>query len=161
MAEDKNFILISKMLKICRTHRTLIDSGVGEMGIPSSAHRALMYISRHGRLESQKELAAYLEITPAAVTGVLKRLESDGYIERTLGADNRFNEISITEKGSVTVEQSREMFKKIDGELTVGLTDEEIGAFVSTLDKIKFNADKFIKAKGEKNEKFFCRPLPT
>jgi DNA-binding MarR family transcriptional regulator len=153
MAEDKNFILISKMLKICRTHRALIDSGVGEMGIPSSAHRALMYISRHGRLESQKELAAYLEITPAAVTGVLKRLESDGYIERTLGADNRFNEISITEKGSATVEQSREMFKKIDGELTVGLTDEEIGAFVSTLDKIKFNADKFIKAKGEKNEK--------
>ena len=153
MAEDKNFLLISKMLKICRVHRSLIDSGVGEMGIPTTAHRALMYISRHGRLESQKELASYLEITPAAVTGVLKKLESDGYIERTLGADNRFNEISITEKGASTVEKSRMMFKKIDSELTAGFTDEEISSFVTMLDKIKFNADKFTKLKGEKNEK--------
>lgn len=153
MAEDKNFLLISKMLKICKVHRYLIESGVGEMGIPSSAHRALMYISRHGRLESQKELATYLEITPAAVTGVIKRLEGDGYIERTLGADNRFNEISITEKGIATVEKSRELFKKIDGELTVGLTEDEIGVLVSMLDKIKLNADNFIKLKGEKNEK--------
>ena len=153
MFDEKRFFVISKMLKICRIHRALIESKVGQMDIPITAHRALMYISRHGHLESQKELANHLEITPAAVTGVLQRLESDGYIERKLGLDNRFNEISITKKGSQTVENSKEMFKKIDEELTDGLTEEEIGTFVLLLDKIKNNAEKFINSKGEKNEK--------
>ena len=29
----------------------------------------------------------------------LKKIEQDGYIERTLGSDARYNELKITEKG--------------------------------------------------------------
>ncbi len=142
MTDEKSFAAISSMLRLCRIHRCLIEAKVGEMGIPSTAHRALMYISKKGRLEAQKELASHLQITPAAVTGVLQRLEADGYIERTLGSDNRFNEIAITEKGKSTVSVSRGLFRDIDASMFKDLSGEELDVFIGLLEKIRKNAEE-------------------
>lgn len=152
MLEEKRFFVISKMLKICRIHRGLIESRVGQMDIPITAHRALMYIARKERIESQKELAGHLEITPAAVTGVLQRLETDGYIERKLGCDNRFNEIIITDKGRQTVELSRDLFRELDAEISDGFSDGELELFLSFLDRIKENAEKCQIKNADKKE---------
>ena len=142
LSDETIYSAINKTIRTCRIHRNLIDSRVGEIGIPRTAHRALMHLAKNGRLTSQRELAEHLEITPAAVTGVLQRLESEGYIKRTLGADNRFNEISITEKGRKTVELSCEAFRKVDRSLFDGLEDEEIDTFIEIISKIKKNAEK-------------------
>ena len=142
MTDDKNFAAINGMVRLCRIHRGLIESKVGEMGIPGTAHRALMYISGKGRLEAQKELAEHLKLTPAAITGVLQRLEADGYIERTLGSDNRVNEITLTEKGRNTVVISRERFREIDAEMFRGFSEEELFCFIEMLERIRKNAEE-------------------
>ena len=123
-------------------HRSLIESRVGEIGLARTPHRALMFLSRREKLPSQKELAVHLELTPAAVTGILKRLEADGYIERSIGADNRFNEIVITEKGRLTVEHSKDIFKEIDSKLFIGFSDSELDEYIAFLDRIRENAEK-------------------
>lgn len=143
MTDENIYSAINKMIRTCRIHRNLIDSAVGELGIPRTAHRALMHLAKNGRLTSQRELAEHLEITPAAVTGVLQRLEGEGYIERTLGADNRFNEISITDKGLETVKLSREAFRRVDRSIFAGLNDEEIDTFIEIVGKVKKNAEKY------------------
>lgn len=144
----------NKMIRLCRIHRNLIESKVGEIGMPRTAHRALMHLSKSGHLTSQRELADHLEITPAAVTGVLQRLEADGYIKRTLGSDNRYNEISITEKGIKTVEISRGAFREVDLSVFDDFTSDEIDLFISFLDKAKKNVEKYeAELRKKQNEK--------
>ena len=137
--ENKYFSANRKMIKIQRKHRALINSEVSVFGIHTTHHRALMYIARKGSLLSQKELALHLEITQAAVTKILQKLELDGFIERKLGSDNRFNEIMITESGQKIVEESKMIFSDIDETIFRGFSDEEMNEFTAYLDRIYAN----------------------
>ena len=133
---------VDGMIRTDRMHRAAIDSQVKIIGIHRTQHRILMYLARAERIPSQKELAEHLDITPAAVTGALKQIEKDGYIKRTLGHDNRYNEITITEKGRAVVERTRELFSVIDRSLFDGFTDEELEGYISCLQKIRDNIKK-------------------
>ncbi len=137
--ENKVFMAINKLIKINREHKQLIDESVSEIGIHRTQHRILMYLTRQGSLPSQKKLAEYFEVSPAAITGALQKLESDGYIERKLGNDNRFNEISVTEKGIEVVERTRTLFAAVDDSLFAGFSDEEIETFSGYLERIIIN----------------------
>ncbi len=131
------------MISTSRMHKCAIDSLVKEIGIHRTQHRILMHLAKSTELvPSQKELAERLGITPAAVTGAIKSIEHEGYIVRTLGHDNRFNEIKITEKGRAILEKTHELFSKIDGEMFFGFNDEELDAYISLLTKIQNNISK-------------------
>ena len=145
MSDSKLGIAIEMMINTDRKHRMLIDSCVRDIGIPHTQHRILMHLAKHKKLPSQKELAEYLNITPAAVTGALKKIEKGGYIERTLGHDNRYNEISITEKGRALVELTCDSFSKTDMSLFEGFTDEELDCYVFCLEKMQKNMDNRFK----------------
>ena len=101
-----------------------------------------MHLSRKGNVLSQKELAVHLEITPAAVTGILQKLELDGYIERNLGEDNRFNEIKITETGKAIVDKTRMIFSGIDKSLFKNFSEEEMDAFLAFLARVNDNIER-------------------
>ena len=137
--DNQIFSAVNDLMKINRMHKCLLDSIVTEIGIHRTGHRILMYLARNGNLLSQKELADYLEVTPATVTGSLQRLESDGYIERKLGADNRFNEIAITKKGREIVARTRTLFSAVDNSLFIGFSDDELSDFAVYLDRILKN----------------------
>ena len=139
--EEKFLLAMRKMIKIQKKHKCFVDSKVSSFGLHTTHHRALMYLSRKGSLLSQKELALHLEITPAAVTGILQKLETDGYIERTLGADNRFNEIKITELGKTIVDKTRMIFSNIDKSLFKDFSEDEMNAFIDFLDRIHANME--------------------
>jgi MarR family multiple gene transcriptional regulator MgrA len=101
-----------------------------------------MHLACHCKLQSQKELADHLQITPAAVTGALKKLEQSGYISRTLGHDNRFNELEITEKGREVVEMSKVIFMSTDKSLFEGFSSEELDMYIKCSEKLKENIKK-------------------
>ncbi len=140
--EEKFLQAMRKMIKIQKTHRAFIDSKVSAFGIHTTQHRVLMYVARKGNLLSQKELALHLEITPAAVTQILQKLELDGYIERTLGADNRFNEIRITNLGKDIVNKTKKIFSDVDKSLFKDFSESEMDAFISFLERIYENAER-------------------
>jgi DNA-binding MarR family transcriptional regulator len=133
---------IDIMIRTDRMHKSLIDSRVREIGIHRTQHRILMHLSRDGMLPSQKELAERLDVTPAAVTGALKKIEQDGYVERTLGHDTRYNEIKITEKGKAMVALTRKKFSEADKAMFDGFTDEELDIYISCLEKLQANIRK-------------------
>ena len=140
--EEKNiFAAVDMLIRTGRMHKKLLDSEVsGEIGLHRTQHIILMHLSRENFLSSQKSLAEHLNITQAAVTIALKKLESGGYIERKAGCgDNRYNEITITELGRRVVEDSHAMFQKIDKTLFDGFSDEEILDFIGYLEKIQKN----------------------
>ena len=137
------------MMRVNRMHRDIIDARVKEIGMHRTQHRILMRLSRCGTLPSQKELAGDLAITPAAVTCALKKIEQDGYIERTLGQDTRYNEIKITEKGVKLVETTRRMFAEADASMFDGFTDDEMDAYIASLEKIYGNLLRIAKKEKE------------
>ena len=136
MQEELLHNAISKMITATKMHRQLLDGHVDSIGIYRTQHRILMILDKNGELPSQKELSRRLSITPAAVTGALKKLIKEGYIEKTIGSDNRFNEIKITELGKETVKKSKACFDIIDRSLFNNFTDEELELYVAFLDKI-------------------------
>ena len=142
MSENKLSKAIEMMIRTDHMHRALIDSRVGSLGIHRTQHRILMHLARHGKLPSQKDLAKHLDVTPAAVTCALKKIENDGYTERTLGHDNRYNEIQITEKGRALVQQTRTMFSEVDESMFVGFSDDELETYISCLEKLQVNIRK-------------------
>ena len=153
MSEEKLCRAVELMKKTTHKHRQLFDSKVKEIGIQQTRHRILMHLARHKMLPSQKELCDHLNITAAAVTLSLKKLERDGYIERSLGHDNRYNETRITEKGKVLVERTRDVFSKTDREIFEGFSEEELDSYIACLQKMHFNINKMMEKGDECDEK--------
>lgn len=139
MQESKFTAAVVAMIKTAHMHRALVDSRVRQMHIPSIHHRLLMYIIREGGSPSQKQLAAHLGVTPAAVTGILNKLEADGYISRCLGSDNRYNVIEATEKGKQMAEQTREVFRELDTRLLAGFDEAELDSLIAAFEKMQSN----------------------
>ena len=142
MAENKVFSAVHMMMQTSKMHRHLLESKVKDFGMHVTSHRVLMHIARCDMLLSQKELAEHLSITPAAVTGILKKLEAEGYIKRTLGEDNRFNVITLTAKGAEMINTTREVFGGVDKELFDDFTDEELNVYIQCLEKLQNNIKK-------------------
>ena len=147
MATDKNTEVIEKLIRTMRMHKSMIESSVGHIGIHRTQHKILMHLARHGSLPSQKDLAAHLNITPAAVTGALKSIEQAGYIERKLGQDNRYNELQITERGLDIVNESQRLFSEADRAMLEDFSDVELAAISEYLDRLQSNVQKYIDKK--------------
>jgi DNA-binding MarR family transcriptional regulator len=140
MVENNNFKAVNMLISTNRMHKRLIDSSVSDkVGLHRTQHVILMHLSKKDRLPSQKELAEHLNITPAAITSALKKLESGGYISRSMGDDNRFNEILITELGRRVVEESKAVFAKIDESMFLGFSNEELKILISYLERMQNN----------------------
>ena len=142
MSENKIFTAVNMMMQTEKMHRCLLESKVKDFEMHITSHRVLMHLARFDKLLSQKELADRLSITPAAVTGILKRLEAEKYIERRPSSDNRYNEISITDKGRDVVDHTRQTFGSADRALFEDFSDEELEVYVRCLEKMQNNIKK-------------------
>lgn len=133
---------IDMMLITDRMHKHLIDFQASKIGIHRTQHRILMHIARNGKLGSQKSIAEHMGVSSAAITMALKKLEQGGYIERNQGSDGRFNEVTITEKGKMIVEETKQLFTAADTSLFDGFSDAELESYMKILTKIQENIGK-------------------
>ena len=114
------------MIFINQMHRKKMERLLEGTGLHRAQHRLLMTLSE-GKFEPQAELAAVLEISTATVAVSLKKLERDGYIQKTTKKDDsRAKFVSLTEKGEDVVARSREIFAYMDQSVIRGLSEEEL-----------------------------------
>ena len=139
MAEMKYKELVLLFMQTSRLHKKLTERRAAKTDIQPSQHRMLMYLSKNDIAPSQCEIAKKFEISPAAVTVTLKKLEKLGYVDRTRlsdDGDGRVNEIKITKKGRSETEATREYFSYIDQAMFRDFTDEEMEEFTRLLHKV-------------------------
>ena len=131
------------LIRVMRRHHACVERRIGDLGIHHGQHRMLLQLAcRKGEVPSQKELAETMGVSPAAVTAILKRLEKEEYIARSMtDEDNRRNEIRITEKGLSKVTESRAIFEATDEEMFAGFTPEELRLFSEFLERMDRNLD--------------------
>lgn len=132
--------ITAKMMTILRDHKSAIDQYVDETRLHKSQHRLLMSLAALGDPVSQKKLADYLNITPAAVAVTLKKLDKNGLVTKTISdEDNRFNNVTITEKGKKIVKESQKVFQNTDDVMFKDFTEEEILQLEGFMDRIQKN----------------------
>ncbi len=128
-----------------RLHRMAIEAQIEKLGIHRSQHFILMQLSREDGEVSQSEIAKKLDVSPAAVTVTLKKLEKSGLIERrTAEEDARTKIITLTDAGRKTVEKTHRLFLEVDEQMCGGMTDAELEALCGYLSKMTEN----LKAQG-------------
>lgn len=132
---------IHLLIQTNHTHKRIIERRTTMTELHRSQHRMLMHISKYDNIPSQKEIAEHFDISPAAVAVTLKKLEAEGYIERTRGADGdtRQNAISITQKGLCEINDTREFFDYVDNTMFKDFTDEEFSTLILLLKKANNN----------------------
>ncbi|MGN0174449.1 MAG: MarR family winged helix-turn-helix transcriptional regulator [Acutalibacteraceae bacterium] len=135
---EKIFECTHMFMSTDRTRRRCFDRELKSMGIHHTQHRVLMYIEHHEGIINQKQIAENFDVSPAAVVGTIKKLESNGYITRCSSEkDNRFNEIKITEKGKKIIEETHSAFEALDRKTFECFNEEEIDQLIYLLGKMK------------------------
>ncbi len=131
--------LVWDIIKIAREHRKTVEKRICSLGIHPSQHHFLMYIAKNGAC-TQNSIAEAMEVSAATVAVSLKKLEKGGYIEKRISqSDGRSNLIALTRKGEAVVEQSREMFEKVDNEMFASITEEEQQLLHNLMERIVNN----------------------
>ena len=141
--EQLQMNLIGKMILITKEHRTAVNRYVEKNDLQKSQHRLLLVLSHlieESSNVSQRDLAESLNVTPAAVAVTLKKLEKGGIISKTTSeTDNRYNELSITEKGRQIVKDSKKAFRSTDMQIFKDFTTEEMEQLLSFLGRMEAN----------------------
>lgn len=140
MTEKEMRELNGMLRRIERSHHMLCERNIAKLGLHRSQHMLLTMLVKQETLPSQKELAKWLGISPAAVAVSLKKLESDGYITRSTALeDSRSRHVLITEKGRHVVEESRKGFFQLDQAMFRGISPEQATALRTSLQTILDN----------------------
>ena len=129
--------LRNKFMHINRMHHKQAEKMLCKTGIHRNQHMLLMHLYHSKDAPSQKEIANRFNISPAAVAVSLKKLENEGYILRnTSENDNRYNKITITDKGKGVVDMSKEILDSLDERSFGNLNSEEKETLAFLLDKV-------------------------
>ena len=130
-----------------------LDRKVCHTGVYPTQHRLLMELDRNPHC-SQVGLAEKFDVSAAAIAVSLKKLEKGGYIVRLADrADNRINQVSITEKGKEVIRRSILIFQETDRCFFEGFTDEEIARFRDYMERAYHNMSEEncrLEGEGEK-----------
>lgn len=132
------------VIRVANKHKKICESKMNNenIDIHPAQHRILMVLSSNGKL-NQKDLASFLQVSPATITISIKKLVKDGYISKeSMESDNRYNLLQITEKGREVITKSNEIFTSIENMMFSDFSEQEKNLFWSMLERIAKNLDE-------------------
>ena len=111
-----------------------------------SQHWVLLYLERNGGSAWQKEIAEAMEVSPAAMTGTVKKLEKSGYVTKTaLDRDNRQNQITLTPQGAELLKRGKQQFDEINQKMFVGIDSADLVCFARCLQRMEENLYEMLR----------------
>ncbi|MBE7092766.1 MAG: MarR family transcriptional regulator [Clostridiales bacterium] len=145
--------VIHKFISADRLHRTLIEKQVAKGSLHRTQHRLLLHIYKSEEPLSQKELASFFEVSPAAIAVSVKKLEKGGYIKReALKDDMRFNKITVTDKGKEILFKTKALVDEVDTHMFKDFSEKELLLFYNCLEKMQKNLNDFEQEEVKKDE---------
>ena len=118
-----------------------LNEKLKRIGITSSQCAVLDYLFHTSREEvSQRDVERSLNLKNPTVTGILKRLDEKGYVLCVQNAeDKRKKNIYLTEKAYDIQKRMELDRRKMDRELTRGMSKREVEALRKNLEKLLYN----------------------
>lgn len=118
-----------------------LNERLKKLGITSSQCAVLDFLFYTNEDEvSQKDVEKALSLKNPTVTGILKRLDEKGFILCVPNAkDKRKKNIYLTEKAYDIQRHMEANRKKLDNELTRGMSKKEIASLTKGIEKMLYN----------------------
>ena len=139
MEGEKDFSFDRLLAVICRLQATRADQAMDKIGLFRGQAFLLTILSHHDGL-THSEIAQKMNISPAAVTKIIQRMEKLNYIQRCPDPnDERISRVFLQEEGKAVIQQIRHSFDEIDGIIIAGLSDEERETFKALLLRVLDN----------------------
>src|SRR5512134_105711 len=121
-SQDLGRLLVS----VCRLHHTRADQSMDRIGLYRGQAILLMILSHVDGI-THSEIAAKLEISPAATTKVIKRMEQAGYVQRqTDPVDERVSRVYLLDPGRAIIAEIHRTFAEMDRAMLAGLAEAEL-----------------------------------
>ena len=152
-AVDERVELVRQILWPSRKHFQLNTAQLEETGIGSGQIPVLLELHRWGAL-NQRELAERTRVTPATMSGTLKRMEKNGFIIRTPDEnDARISRVHLTEEGMAQCENARQIFDETCRQMLDCLDEESISQLQSLLTRIQDHLGGALSCRMESTKK--------
>lgn len=124
---------------LCAIQRVELENALSVVGIHSGQVFILFELWNSDCL-SQIEIAKNLNLSAPTINKLVKGLKQSGFIEMTRSeTDTRVVNVYLTEKGKSVKSEIEEIWKNLDNQLTLNLTETEKLIFVQLLEKILQN----------------------
>lgn len=121
--------------------RRTLDRELNEQQITFRQWEVLAWLAMCGDL-SQGTLAERLNVEASTLTGILNRMERDGWLERTSREDDlRCKNIRPTERAESVWQQSTACCLRVRSQATAGFTEAELAQLKSFCERIRANLD--------------------
>lgn len=148
---------------IGRLHSIRADRYMDQIGLYRGQGMLLKYVSHHDGL-THSEIAENLQISPAAVTKVIKRLEELNYLKRQADPkDERISRVFIQPEGFKVIKQIHDIFLQLDDLTFQGFSENELEQLQGYLLRMQTNLQSSVpvETNGRKtiNRHAFHRPF--
>lgn len=126
-------------MNVCRQRGKTADQFMEQSSLYRGQGLMLLFIADHDG-QTHSEIAERLNISPAAATKVIKRLEKEGYLQRQSDDnDERISRVFLRKEGRAIIEEIYTSFKRLDKKTFEGFSDEDLDKFHEYLTRILNN----------------------
>ena len=127
------------IFRVARLHRLVAGSFLRDAGLYPGQEVLMMALWQNGE-QRQADLIKTLGLDPSTVTKMLQRLEQSGFVTRKPStADRRTVIVDATRAGHALRAQVEQLWRRLEGVTTAGLTEEERDAVMDLLERIESN----------------------
>jgi MarR family transcriptional regulator for hemolysin len=128
---------------VARMMRWQFDRRASGLKLTRSQWSVLAHLLRTDGIQ-QKELAEQMDITAITLTGLLDRMEREGWVERRADPiDRRAKRIYLTEKVAPVTKELRSLAREVRKSALQGLSDAEQQQLMALLVKVRSNLSSY------------------
>ncbi len=125
-----------------RLWRAKLDGRLKPLGLSQGKWRTLVHLAKGGDQLSQSELAAQMMIEEPTLVGLLRRLESDGWIKRRGAShDRRCKNVRLARKSSPVLTQIFDTAQQLRHELIAAVPERDLQTCMRVLTRIREKAE--------------------
>ncbi len=129
----------ARITRLARKLRRRFDEQLAPHGLTSVQFGLLNRLASSDGLV-QAELSRRMAIEPATLTGILQRLERDGWLRRSCDAGNRrLLRVWLTDKARAELEALHRLQERHRRRMLAGLTVDDLAQLETLLDRIESN----------------------
>jgi DNA-binding MarR family transcriptional regulator len=128
-----------RIARLARLLRYQMDEQLRSCGLTGVQAGLLNRLSRSDGLV-QADLGRRMAIEPATLTGIVQRLEREGWVRRSFDPDNRrLQRVWLTEKARAALPLLQRVQLRHRRRVLSGLTAEELAILEALLDRVETN----------------------
>ena len=131
------------LVSLCRLHHTRADQSMDKIGLYRGQARLLMTLSEQDGM-THSEIAERLEISAAAATKVIKRMEQAHYVQRRADpADERVSRVYLQAQGNALIAEIHTAFGRLDQTMLDGFPEPDLDRLRDLLERMQANLFRF------------------